>query len=185
MMSRKRTGGLSPAAAVVLGILAGILVAALLMDWLVVDVRTTESQGHATRVWIPLPMAALRLAAAVIPRGSFEEPELPHEVRDRLPAIREALETLQRCPDGPLVQVTSPEGTVDVELKKGSVLVKVNAPDATVHAVVPLDGLVQAVGRLDRERSDRDLVRALLAALDDGFTVSVDAAAARVRVSVR
>lgn len=184
-MSRKNTGSLSPAAAVILAILAGLVAAALLSDWLVVDVRASEPEGHATRVWFPVPMAAVRLAAAVIPEGSFEQQELPEEVREQLPAIREVLSTLERCPDGPLVQVTSPEGNVEVGLREGFLRVDVRSPEATVHTAVPLRRMARALERWDGERVDRDLVRALLRALDDGFTVSVDSPEARVRVRVR
>ncbi len=184
-MSRKNTGNLSPAASVLLAMVAGLVVAALLMDWMVVDVRATEPDGHATRVWFPLPMAAVRLAAAAVPEGTYHQAELPPEVREHLPAIREVLKELARCPDGPLVQVRSPEEQIDVGLEEGTLRVDVRSPEGTVHVAVPLRRMARALERWDGERVDRDLIRTLLRALDDGFTVSVDSPEARVRVKVR
>ncbi len=169
---------------IVLAALAGLMTAALLMDWMVVDVHATETAGESTHVWVPVPVAALRMAAALIPRDAFPTEEVPPEIHERLPAIRTALQDLSSCPDVQLASVESPDGKVTVLMHSGRLIVDVNSPDAKVHATVPLRRLARAMKHWDGKTVDASLVRAGLAALDDGFEVKVDSPEARVRITV-
>ncbi len=170
---------------VLVAALAGIAVAGTIMDWLVVDVRMAGGTGEAHRLWIPVPMAAVRLAASAVSSSALPGEPVPEEIRAALPAIRSALAGLARCPDAELVSVETDEATVRVA-KRGRLLVlDVRAPDATVHGSIPIGRLSRTLGRWNGRTVDATLMRSALTVLDDGFEIAVDADDATVRISVR
>ena len=178
-MGTKRTRALTALGAVFLGGVAALAAAGAMMDWLVIDLRTAPGHEGPRRLWLPVPVAALRLAAAAAP--ALGEPA-PEALRKRLPAIRSALGVLARCPDSEFVRIETNEATVRIAKRGGELTLEVRAPEAAIHGAIPIAGLVRAARRLDGGAAP---VGPALALLDDGFELTVDAEEATVRLAVR
>mgnify|MGYP000535447441 CR=1 FL=1 len=71
--------GMSTFGAVLLAGTAGLLTATLMMDWMVVDVRTPAPED--IHIKVPFPLIAGRIATSFIPDDALEEAGVPPEVR--------------------------------------------------------------------------------------------------------
>ena len=180
-MGTDRRHLLTTLGAVILGSAAALVAVGATMDWLVVDVRVGPGHEGPRRLWFPVPVAALRLAAAAFPASGLDGP-LPADVRERLPAIRRALEELAGCPDAELLRVTASGTSVRIAKRGRELALDVRAPDAAVHGTIPIPALVRAVRRLERSGSPPDSALAVLA---DGFELTVGAEDTTVRLAVR
>ncbi len=171
----------SPIALIALAAATGLMAAALLLDWLVVDVRTAEGP----RVALAVPVAAVRTAVALLPARLLPDRDLPPEAAADLRVAAGLLHELARAPSGTRVRVASPDASVLVAAGDGAVVADVHAPGSEVHVRLPLLGLARALERWDARRLDRAALDVLLAALADGFEVRVADRETRVRVTVR
>ena len=63
-----------------------------------------------------------------------------------------------------------------------TLIIKVTAPDATVHCRVPLDGVVEALEKWDWETCSPQLALRVLAKAKHGPLVTVDSQDARVAI---
>lgn len=176
MQSRRRINGqrgLSTLAAIVLSALAGLTTATFLADWAVVRVRTPGPEVH--NLTIPIPIVLGDMAAAFLPQDLADEAEIPPELKENKEAILEILGELIDAPDGRLISVDSDEANVRIGLKKGEILVHVDAPDAKVFCRLPLKGLRKALEKWDFETIEPDLLLKTLHSARSGNLVEVDA----------
>jgi len=111
-----------------------------------VDVREKSSDGK--HIHLILPAAIAPVAAFMIPRAKL------HDARDKirpwLPTIRAASVELERCADGPLVEVDSHHEHVRIFKLRGSVYIDVDTEEETVHVSFPLEAAADAVSQLAR-----------------------------------
>ncbi len=168
-----RQHGISTLAAVVLSVLAGLTTASFLADWAVIRVQTPGPEVH--NLTIPLPLVLGDAAAAFLPQDLADEAEVPPELKENKEAILEILGELIDAPDGRLISVDSDEAKVRIDLKKGELLVHVDAPDAKVFCRLPLKGLRKALEKWDFESIEPDLLLKTLHSARRGNLVEVDA----------
>ena len=168
-----RERGLSTVPAILLAAAAGLVTTTFLMDWMVVDVRTTGED--AVHLVIPFPLVVAHATAALVPEETLQGARVPAEVRARREQILAALDSLAEMPDATLVRVESPEESV-VVAKEGRLLrVSVDAPDATVRCAVPVDGVRAALAEWDWQTFDPDLILDVLSSAPSGDLVRVEA----------
>jgi hypothetical protein len=176
-----RERGASNLATILLAAVAALVVSVLLMDWVVVDVRTEgEDRVH---VVVPVPLGLVRAALAFAPDEEMRV-EVPAEARRyREPALK-VMQELEAVPDGTtLVAVNAPDAKVTIRKERGRLLLDVHADDATVHGALPVEAVARALQRWDWKRADPRLALDVLAAAGPGQILSVDAPDARVRIS--
>lgn len=175
-----RERGTSTVAVVVAAAAAGLLAAALFTNWMVVDVHTTGPD--AVNLKLPVPLPLIRTAVAFVPSDSLPPIDIPPEVKENRETILQALRELRDAPDTTLVRVRSDDANVVIEKKDKSLAIDVQAPDATVHCQVPLDGIVEALEKWDWETCNPQLALRVLAAAKHGPLVTVDSKEARVAI---
>jgi hypothetical protein len=108
---------------------------------LVVDVR--EAGPGGTRLVIPVPIAAMRLGAALAPE-SVRTVELDTDTRELeriLPVALRLVDELESIPDTELVRVEDGAQTVSVTKTSDELRVHVTAPDEEVRVRVAIPGV--------------------------------------------
>jgi len=157
---------------ILLAMLAGVLTAGLIMDWIIVDVRTPEPES--IRIWVPFPLVLGRIATAFIPEEAFDEAEIPPEVREHREEAMAALNALLDAPDATYIKVDAPDAKVDISKHGDNIKISVDAEDAVVRCTVPLDGIVDALEDWDWESIDPGMAFKILGAADHGEMVKVE-----------
>jgi len=177
-MSRSSTA-LTIVAAAALGLLA----AAFLTQWLVVDVHPNGRDGFT----LALPLPLIRAVVALIPGELYEDTAVPEELAAHREAIIEALAALRDCPDVTLVAVRSADARISVA-KRGRLLqVKVDSSPGqpAVRCNLPLDGLVKVLDRWEWETVEPGVFLGILAEAPRGPLVNVTAPDATVSLAIR
>lgn len=174
-----RQRGISTVPTLLLAACGGLAVTAVMMSWVVVEVKTPDGLHFKA----PVPLVALRCAAGCVPTDSMQLPELPPELREQKDAVLSVLRELEACPDATLVEVAAPDADVRIVKKGGDVLVDVQAEDAVVHVAIPVDRLSRVLDRWDWQHLEPELAFDLLAA-GRGDLVNVEAEGASVRVAI-
>ncbi len=174
--------GISTLGSILLAAVAGLASAALLMDWLVIDVRIPDPETFS--LTIPVPLVLADIAAVFIPDDVRTDIDVPEEFRNHREAVLEGLSHLLAAEDGSLVEVESPGERVTIAKRGETLLVDVAAEDATVRCAVPLAGLVRSLERWDGSTFKPELVLEALHRARSGVLVSVDAADG-TRVTIR
>jgi len=122
------------AGAMVLGTL--LVAGAFVYDMGAIKVSVQGKKPGGENIRLIVPAAAVPLALPFVPDKDLQE--AAEQVRPWLPAIEAATEELVRCPDGPLVQVTSPHERVSIVKRGDSLVIDVDDTNETVHVTVPL-----------------------------------------------
>ncbi len=173
---------ISTIAVMVTAAAAGLLAAALLTSWIVVDVRTAGKD--AVNLKLPIPLPLIRAAAAFIPKGKLGTVKLPPELEENRELILRGMRELLEAPDGTFVRVSSDEGKVLIEKRDRTLHVRVEAEDGRVHCAIPIEGVFKALERWDWEHVDPRLATRILSGAGRGPLVTVDQPDAHVAVSV-
>lgn len=169
---RDRERGVSTLGTVVLAGIAGLLVATVLADWMIVDVKVPEED---LRIVVPVPLVALRAAAGLIPEEELREARVPAEVREHRERVLAAVSALEQAPDGVYVEVDARDAKVRVEKKGDELLVSVDAEGARVSCAIPVDGVLDALEDWDWETVDPSMAFKVLGRADIGRMVTVEA----------
>ena len=178
-----REKGFSNVGAILIGLVAALLVAPLLMTWVVVDVKTAPPED--VHIKLPVPLALIRTAVAFVPADEIRAEKLPPELKAHKGEILAALRALEAAPDGTtFVTVNSPDARVRVAKKGASLAVDVDADDAVVHCAVPLAGTLKALESWDWEHFEPRMALDVLARAEKGTLVKVDAEDAKVRIDI-
>ncbi len=109
-------------------------------------VSVHEKQPGGARVSLPVPLGLVHAALHFAPRdeGLACDPEL----RRWLPAVRAVISEVGRAPDGPLVEVRTPDEHVVIAKRDGQITVDVDTAGESVAISVPpggLDEILEAV----------------------------------------
>lgn len=167
-----RERGVSTLGGILLATLAGMVTAALIMDWVVVDVRTPAPDAFHLKV--PFPLVVGHVASSLIPDDVTDEAVVPPELREQRELVLAVVRSLVESPDATLVKVQADDARVEVTKKGDDLLVSVDADDATVRCTVPLDGVLDALEDWDWETFDAGMVFDVLAAVNHGELVTVE-----------
>jgi len=111
-----------------------------------VEVREKSREGN--HIHLILPAAIAPVAAFMIPRSKLHEAR--DQIRPWLPTIKAASVELERCADGPLVEVDSHHDHVRIFKLRGSVFINVDNDEETVHVSFPLAAAADTVSQLAR-----------------------------------
>ena len=122
------------AGAMVLGTL--LVAGAFVYDMGAVRVSVREKSPGGENIRLVVPAAAVPVVLEFVPDGKLQE--AAEEARPWLPVIEAASEELARCPDGALVEVTSPHEKVSIVKRGDSLVIDVDDTNETVHVTVPL-----------------------------------------------
>lgn len=176
-MTRFRTG-LTVVTAAVLGLIA----AAFITQWVVVDVRPSGRGAFK----VPVPVTVLRAAVALVPDSAYGDAGVPRELAGHRASVLKALAALRASPDATFVTVRSEDAEVSVAKRGGLLLIKVRSNDdaTTVHCRIPLRGLHQALDRWDWKTVDPGAFLAILGDAPRGPLVEVAAPEAIVNISI-
>jgi hypothetical protein len=167
-----RERGMSTIGGVLLAGLAGIMVAAAVTDWMIVDVRVADPDPMHIKV--PFPLFVANMATSFVPDEAFEDAEIPPEVKANRELVLAAVESLLEAPDTALVKVQAPDAQVEISKIGDNIRVAVDADDATVRCTVPLDGVLYALEKWDWETVDPGMVFDMLGKADNGPLVQVE-----------
>ena len=168
-----RERGVSTLGGILLATLAGMVTAALIMDWVVVDVHTPAPDAFDIKV--PFPLVVGHVATAFIPDDVMAEAVIPPEVRQHRELVLTAVQSLLDTPDATLVKVQADDAHVDIRKEGDDLVVAVEADDASVRCTVPLDGVLDALEDWDWETFDPGMVFEILGAVNHGELVTVEA----------
>ena len=143
------TGGLSTIAAGASGVVMGsfLLGAIVIYDAGAVRIRVHEKKADGENIHLIVPAAAVPLAMRFAPQKDLRKAS--EDVRPYLPAIKIAAEELAKCPDGPLVQVTSSKERVSIAKQGDSLAIDVDSDNETVHVSFPLKMVHSVAERLE------------------------------------
>jgi hypothetical protein len=177
-MMRQR--GVSTVGAVVLAALAGVVTAAALSDWVVVDVETLGPDSM--HIVVPVPLMVGRIAAAAVPDEALEDAVMPPEVTARREQIVAAVRSLADTPDATFVEVHDGDDHVVISKVGGLLKVAVDSDDARVRCTLPIDAIADALEEWDWQTVDPGLAFDILGAVPSGELLTVEAEDARVAI---
>jgi len=175
-----RQRGVSTVGAVVLAALAGVVTAATLSDWVVVDVETLGEES--VHVVVPVPLMVGRIAAAAVPDEALEDAAIPPEVTARREQIVAAVRSLADAPDATFVEVHDGADHVVISKVDGTLQLAVDADDATVRCTLPIDAIADALEDWDWQTVDPGMLFDILGAAPSGELLTVEAEDARVAI---
>jgi hypothetical protein len=164
------------------GAFLALLVAMLVTNWVVIDVRTFDEEN--VRVRVPVPLNLLRVPLHMAPRGDLPLPasHAAERTRERLRAL---LRDLDEAPAGTPVPFRV-DGERALASRSGDRLVLVVSGDEcgeTVRVSLPYDATRRVLERAAAGRLDPRAVLDLLVAGGRGELLAVDAGDARVRIT--
>ena len=180
--SDDRSGWLPKVGSIGLGVFFALLVAMLVTNWVVVDVRTFEHDGVHLRV--PVPLNVLRVPLHMAPRASVAVPMSLAMERQHARMLA-ALRTLADTPDGVVVPLYLADADLELSRRGDRLVVAVADPGCSdeVRATLPFAATMRLLERSASGRVEPRAVLDLLAAAERGDLLTVDAGDSRVRVT--
>lgn len=112
-----------------------------------VKVSVDEKRVNGSHIHVALPALVLPLGLKLVPDRQLQK--VPAELRRWLPVIRAAAEELERCPDGPFVEVDNPREKVSIVKRGDSLVIDVDSSRETVHVSVPLKTILALARELE------------------------------------
>lgn len=116
---------------------------------LIVDVQSKDG-----RVILPIPM--LLLNTAVNFASMTGEVSIPDEFNTHSDVVQAAANELMRCPDGPFVEVTTPNERVLVSKKGSNIIVDVKSEDEKVYVQIPIQATGKVFAKLANLKADSE-----------------------------
>ena len=177
-----RSGWLPKVGSVGLGVFFALLVAMLVTNWLVVDVRTFECDG--VRLRVPVPLNLVRIPLHMAPRSSVHVP-MTRAAERQHGRVLAALRTLQDAPDGTMVPIDFEDNDVELSRSGDRLLIVVDGEGCAgkVRASLPFAATMRLLERSASGRFEPRALLDLLASAERGEFLTVDAEDARVRVA--
>ena len=129
------------------GLMIGtVAVAAAVYRAGMLSVDVHEKRPDGVSLSIRAPMILVHAGTLLVPRAAVAQARGSAE--QWWPLVEAACGGLETSPDGTFVQVDSPGEKVRIVKQRGSLVVSVDAPDATVHVSLPIRGISSLVRRL-------------------------------------
>ena len=167
-----RERGISTIGGILLAGLAGILTAAVITDWMVIDIQVADP--NPIHIKVPFPLFIADVASSFVPADALDETAIPPEVKANKELILAAVTSLLEAPDTALVKVSAPDVLVEIGKLGDNLRIAVDADDAIVRCTIPLDGVLYALEKWDWESFDPDLIFDTLGKADNGPLVTVE-----------
>ena len=137
--------------AIILRCTAGLLVltGVVVYEAGAIRVEVFEKSRGGHHIWLAVPAALLPIGVKLAPKQTLRD--ATRELRPWLPAIRAASKELERCPDGPLVEVDDRKEQVRIAKRGGALYIDVDSDTETVHVSFPLGVVAYTAGQLVTE----------------------------------
>ncbi|MCI0413088.1 hypothetical protein L0222_09835 [bacterium] len=119
---------------------------------LIVDVQSRD--GH---MFLPVPMLLVNTALNFAP--VTDRVNLPNELNEHSDLIQAAANELMRCPDGPFVEVNTPDEKVWIAKKGANIIVDVKSEDEKVYVQIPIQATGKVIAKLASLESDSESQR--------------------------
>jgi len=126
-----------------------LVLAGIVADGGIIAAKVHQKKPHGTNLRLYLPAVLVPVGMKIAPGEPLRR--AASEVKEFLPAMRVAAEELSKCPDGRLVEVSSPREQVRIVKSGGSLVVDVSSAQEEVHVSLPL----KMVGKVFRELEAR------------------------------
>jgi hypothetical protein len=134
--------------------LAGVVMAgAATYDAGLVSVSVREGSPEKCSFGISVPGIVVPVAMALVPDRIFDD--IPPEAARQMPAILAVARELDRIPDGPLVEIDTPDEMVRVTAKRGVFLVEIRTREERVRVRVPASLIESVIARVEEATRDR------------------------------
>ncbi len=168
----------------IVGVLLLVVVITIFsMDWFIVSVHESDADG--ARIWIPIPMAAIRLAVWAVPDNIFDEAETDvPEFAEYQDVFRAMIDELEKMPDAVLVEVTEGSEHVVISKQADVFVIDVKDDEEEVSVRVPVASLRYIADAYDGRRSDPLKIMEIVHELPDGDFVQVREPGTEVRLAV-
>jgi hypothetical protein len=157
-----------------------VIMPALILDWVIVDVKTCDKDN--VHIIVPVPLQLAGIALSFIPKEDLNV-TIPKEVQDNKELITRLFNELKDSPDATLVSVKSNEAQVTISKKGNNLTIDVIAPDAKVHGILPLKETSRMFETWDGQHIQPQLAIKLLADCHPGSILSIDSKEARVHIT--
>ncbi len=171
--------------AIVLVLLAivfiGISLTVLMFDWAWIDIQTAESSQNI-HLKIPVPLNLVSFGMNFVSKEEMHV-EIPREVWENRELIMESLKAIADCPDTTLVRVKTPDAKVIIEKSGGKIILNVEAEDATVHAALPIEAIIDILKEWDWKHFRPQIAIDIFAAGGSGSYLFVDCEDAKVKIT--
>jgi len=181
MAAADRSRWLSTVGSAGLGAFFALLVAMLVTNWVVVDVRSSDD---GERVRVPLPINLLRIPLHMAPRATVRVPMTCEAERQHARALA-ALHALREAPEGATVPLDVRHGAIALS-RRGDTLVVVVGDEGcgeSVRATLPFAATLRLLEQSADGRVEPRALLDVLAAARRGELLAVEADDARVRVT--
>src|SRR3990172_6464186 len=96
--------------------------------FLIVDIHD-KAEDH--RIFLPVPMFFVNAGIAALPQNQLRM--LQNEISSRSAIFQAASQELLKCPDGPFLEIQTPDTEVSVVKKRNNLIFDVDAPEASVY----------------------------------------------------
>jgi len=108
---------------------------------LIVDVKSKDG-----RVFLPIPLLLVNTALNFAPVA--DQVDLPDELDTHSDLIQAAANEVLHCPDGPFVEVNSPDEKVLIAKKGANIVVDVMSQDEKVYVQIPIKATGKVFAKL-------------------------------------
>lgn len=108
---------------------------------LIVDVQDRDG-----RVFLPIPMLLVNGALSFAPLN--DKVSVPHEFQNHSDLLEAAASELSRCPDGPFLEVDSPDTKVLIEKRGQNMIVNVNSDSEKIYIQIPIRATGKTIAKL-------------------------------------
>ena len=112
-----------------------------------IDVRVHENHAKGTNLHLIAPAALVPVGLEFVPDKVFRK--CGPQVRPWLPAIKVAVEELQKYSDVTFVEVEDGHDHVTIKKLADKMVIDVNSPDETVHVAVPLKTIKSVLKKIE------------------------------------
>lgn len=113
-----------------------------------ITVSVQERGAHGTRLYLPIPGAAVRAAVGMVELGGQRHQQFRARFSEVQPVLAALGEELGACPDMRLVEVESEHEHIVIEKRGGSLRITVDDRGDHVNITFPLDLATDLLDRL-------------------------------------
>jgi len=113
-----------------------------------------DVQDRDRHIFLPIPMIFVNSVLHFAPVAT--RINMPDEINRNYGAVQAATQELINCPDGPLVEVSSPRENVLIEKRGGNLIVDVKSDREKVFLQIPIQASGKAIAQLSNFKSPTD-----------------------------
>ena len=105
-----------------------------------------DVQDRDGRVYLPIPLLFVNSVLSVA--SIAERITLPHEFKQHSDLVQAATDELLRCPDGPFVEVKSPQDDVVISKRGSDLVIDVKSKEQKIFIQIPIEATSKTLAKL-------------------------------------